>query len=408
MKTYIRKALFKALWEALHGEINLIQAVVGPRQVGKTTLALQILQKWSGPKLYETADQPRLPSANWIATQWQKAHDLSLDHKKKTLLVLDEIQKIPGWSEIVKKLYDEDKRDKKLIRILLLGSSSLLIQKGLVESLAGRFELHRHYQWSFEECYKCFGLSLSEYIYFGGYPGALPLRKDETRWARYIRDSLIETVLSKDVLLMSPITKPALLRQTFGLAVDHPAQILSYQKMLGTLQDAGNTTTVASYLRLLSNAFLLSPIEKWSGSRIKKRGSTPKILIMDNALISSMAGGKFRETLKDRTAWGRLIENAVGAKIHILMKELGGELYYWRLRRDEIDYILRIGKKLLAVEVKSGIPNKAPVALPLFKRKYKNAELIIITNSRIKNTIPVKIIKLSDFLENPKNSLGLS
>src|SRR3989338_885959 len=261
MRTFIRHRYFQLLWSRLHATPRLLQVVVGPRQVGKTTLAFQILHRWPGPTHYETADQPSPQTVQWIETQWDKARRLAGQMRRETLLVLDEIQKITRWSEVIKRLADQDRRRNLKLRPVLLGSSALLMQRGLSESLAGRFELHRHPHWSFQECQACFGLSLEEYVYFGGYPGALALRRDEDRWQHFVRDALIETVLAKDVLLMAPVSKPALLRQTFGLAVAHPAEILSYQKMLGSLQDAGNTTTIASYLRLLSQAFLVSPLD---------------------------------------------------------------------------------------------------------------------------------------------------
>lgn len=403
MKNYIRKPLFEPLWKALQSDVNLIQAVVGPRQVGKTTLALQILEKWPGPKIYETADQPDVPTAEWISRQWQKARDLCHSSKDNVLLILDEIQKIPRWSEAAKRLFDEDKRTKGLhIRVMLLGSSSLLMQRGLAESLAGRFELHRHSQWSYAECRDYFGLSFEEYVYFGGYPGALPLRSDEPRWARYIRDSLIETVLAKDVFLMSPVAKPALLRQAFGLAVAHPAEILSYQKMLGTLQDAGNTTTIASYLNLLSNAFLVTSLERYSGSRVKKRGSIPKILVLDNALVSAMTGRTFQEVRQDSVLFGRLIENVVGARLYMFIEGLGGRLYYWRQRNDEVDYVVCLGKRIIALEVKSGAPRRKPAAFPSFSRKYKMAKSLVISDSEAGNIDSIANIKLEDFLQDPQ------
>lgn len=404
MKKYIRKSLFDPLWKTLHDKINLIQAVVGARQVGKTTLALQIFDRWKGPKIYETADQPSIPPLEWIDSHWQRARDLYNTQKREVLLILDEVQKIPKWSEIVKKLFDEDKRLGNQIRILLLGSSSLLMRRGLVESLAGRFELHRHNQWSFSECNEYFGVNFNEYIYFGGYPGALPMRGDEVRWARYIRDSLIETVLSKDVLLMSPVTKPALLRQTFGLAVTHPAQVLSYQKMLGTLQDAGNTTTIASYLRLLSNAFLIEPLQRWSGSKIKQRGSIPKILVLDNALVSAMMGSSFKETFNDKKLWGRYIENAVGARLYMVVEKKGGEFFYWRQRKKEVDYVVRIGNKITAVEVKSGVPDKT-FALSSFCKKYSGAKGLIISESPTNIREFIKNINIEDFFRAPEDYL---
>lgn len=417
MKEYIRKSLFNALHKGLKGEPRLIQVIIGPRQVGKTTLALQLYNRWTGPKLYKSADLPNIPTVDWIITQWEECRILCKKRKRETLLVLDEIQKIPRWSEVVKKMFDEDKILKRPLRVVLLGSSSLLVQKGLTESLAGRFEIHRHNHWSFSECKEYFNLRLEEYIYFGGFPGAIPLRKDETRWAKYIRDSLIETVLSRDVILMSPITKPALLRQVFGLCLAYPAEIISYQKMMGQLQDAGNTTTIAFYLKLLSNAFLVAPLEKHSGSKIRQRGSMPKILVLDNALISATIGSEFKTSLKDKAFWGRMVENAVGAKLYPIIQELGGELLYWRDRNDEVDYVARIGKRLIVIEVKSGIPQKVPAALDLFVRRYKKTEKIIILPLEMNNLTKkikqdkiendINYINLQDFFLNPRKSIKI-
>jgi len=416
MKEYIRQDLFDALHSGLKSEPRLLQVIIGPRQVGKTTLALQVFNKWPGPKLYKSADLPNIPTIDWVIANWDESRSLCKKNKKETLLILDEIQKIPRWSEAVKKLFDEDKIAKRQVRVVLLGSSSLLVQKGLTESLAGRFEIHRHYHWSYRECKEYFRLNLNEYIYFGGFPGAIPLRKDENRWAKYIRDSLIETVLSKDVILMSPITKPALLRQTFGLCLEHPAEIISYQKMIGQLQDAGNTTTIAFYLRLLNNAFLLVPLERYSGSRIKQRGSIPKILVLDNALIAATFGQGYKTTIKNKTFWGRLVENAVGAKLYPILQEFGGELFYWRDRNDEVDYIVRFKNRLIAIEVKSGRLNKSPAGLDKFVRRYPRAEKIVLQSKVTEKDNKVskeargrytKCITLREFLLNPQTAIGI-
>lgn len=407
MKEYIRKPLFDALWKALHTKPNLIQVVTGPRQIGKTTLALQIFDKWHGPKIYETADQPSIPSPDWIIMHWQKARQLC--QSKDTLLILDEVQKIPRWSQAVKKLFDEDRRLKRALRIILLGSSALLMQRGLTESLAGRFEIHKHTHWSYPECKEYFSLRLDEYLYFGGYPSALPLRHDEKRWSSYIRDSLIETVLSKDVLLMMPVTKPALLRQVFGLAVTHPAHILSYQKMLGTLQDAGNTTTVASYIRLLSNAFLVTALERYSGTKIKTKGSIPKLLVLDNSLISAMSGKGFAQAKRDKILWGRMVENAVGAKLYAVLQEKGASLYYWRHRQYEIDYVTEIGDRIIAIEVKSSIQKEKDIedSFNIFMSRYKKAEPIIISSTGKVERKDTRYITIEGFLDNPSGSIGL-
>lgn len=378
MRAYIRQRYFQPLWERLHSQPRLLQVVVGPRQVGKTTLAFQVLARWRGPKRYETADQPMTPTAQWIGAQWEAARRLSRRGRAETLLVLDEVQKIPRWSEMTKRLGDEDRRRHRKLRVVLLGSSALLMQRGLSESLAGRFELHRHPQWSFTECRDYFALRLDEYLYFGGYPGALAMRKDEERWQHFVRDSLIETVLSKDVLLVSPVSKPALLRQAFGVAVTHPAEIFSYQKMLGTLQDAGNTTTLASYLRLLARAFLVVPLERFAGARVRQRGSTPKLVVLDNALVTAMLGRRFSAVKRDRALWGRLTENAAGARLYWRAQEGGGELFYWRDRQTEVDFVLTQGGAVVAIEVKTGaVPTPVP-GLHAFQRRYPESRAVLV------------------------------
>ncbi|MBU1016927.1 MAG: ATP-binding protein [Patescibacteria group bacterium] len=395
MKEFIRQDLYDNLLKSLTGNANFIQVVVGPRQVGKTTLVLQILKRWEGPKLYETADIPGTPPLLWLEKIWNQARDIP-QTKEDTLLVVDEVQKIPHWSEMVKKLVDEDKRTKRKIRVVLLGSSSLLVQKGLQESLAGRFELHRHYQWSYPECQKAFGLTLPEYFFFGGYPGGLIIRNDFARWSGYIRDSLIESVLAKDILLTSPVSKPALLRQTFSLAVGHPAQIISYQKMLGSLIDAGNVTTIASYLRLLASSFLIIPLERYSGSVMRQRGSQPKIVVLDNSLISSTNNMSKEEFLLDSSWRGRVTENAVGAKLWVETEKIGGKLFYWRERDKEVDYVVKIGKDIFAVEVKSGVVKEKPTSgLEFFLKKYPRANGIVIG----------KQISLLDFFNTPLTNI---
>ncbi|MBK8575785.1 MAG: ATP-binding protein [Elusimicrobia bacterium] len=400
--SFVREDLFDALWKSLRGEAFFIQAVAGPRQVGKTTLVLEIINRWKGPTQYETADQPAPPDVHWIVAQWEKARRLV--KKRDGLLVLDEVQKIPRWSEAVKKLWDEDRRGNTRLRVVLLGSSALLVQRGLAESLTGRFELHRHPHWSFAECQGCFGIGLEEYLVFGGYPGGMILRQDPVRWGRYIRDAVIETVLGKDVLLLSPVQKPALLRQTFGMACTHPAEVLSYQKMVGQLSDAGNTVTIAHYLDLLSKAFLFSPLPRWSGSRLRQRGSTPKIIVRDNGLINALAFPTLDRSGIDATWRGRLVENAVGAALAVLADQWGGELYYWRDRSEEVDFVFSLGKKVIGVEVKSGTHRADLSGLTSFQKQYPHSNLVLIGGAP--PPFPVRHLSLQDFFNHPNSILS--
>ncbi len=290
---------------------------------------------------------------------------------------------------------DEDRRARARLRVVLLGSSALLVQRGLTESLAGRFELHRHMQWSFRECRDCFGLTLEEFLVFGGYPGGLALRKDLERWSRFIRDSLIESVIGKDVLLMSPVQKPALLRQAFGMACAHPAEVLSYQKMLGQLSEAGNTVTIAHYLHLLSAAYLLTPLQRWSGSRIRQRGSIPKIVLRDNSLVTALIPGAMTRGRMSPAWRGRLVENAVGAALVAMAEREGGEVFYWRDRQDEVDYVLRRGEALVGIEVKSGAGRGMPGGLQVLRRRYPQAQAVVIGGDAI--PAGVRHISLEDF-----------
>jgi predicted AAA+ superfamily ATPase len=404
-KDYIRKKQFEELRGKLKNGPRFMQAVIGPRQTGKTTLVLQIMKDWNGPSLYETADVPGAENKNWIVALNDMAVNTAKKEKKETLLIIDEIQKINGWSDTLKYIYDKNEREQAKVRIIILGSSSLLMQRGLTESLTGRFEINRNSHWSYMECRDFFKFSLNDYLYYGGYPGAAKIRRQEKRWNIYIKDSIIETVIAKDVLFMNPVTKPALLRQAFALCLHHPAEILSYQKMLGQLQDAGNTTTIAFYLKLMANAFFLVPLDKYSGSRIKQKSSSPKLLSLDNSIINVVNNRSYKESLKDLVYRGRLFENAVGARLYWLAQEEGWELFYWRERNFEVDYILSKGSRLIAIEVKSGYPGKAAAALDIFGSRYKNVEKATISFKEQKNTTNIKYYTAEEFFLNPEKLL---
>ena len=358
----------------------LVHILTGPRQVGKTTAALQIAEKWKGPVVNASADSPLPPGPEWIRSQWDRAIYQAKETKARNaevLLILDEVQKVTGWSEVVKDLWDTECRENRGIQVIILGSSSLLIQKGLSESLAGRFLLYKCTHWGFREMECAFFWDLDRWLYFGGYPGSAPLVDQEDVWARYVTDSLIETVLARDVLQLQTVAKPALLRHFFMLSAVHPAQILSYNKMLGQLQDAGNTTTLAHYLKLLESAFLISGLELFKLGRRQRRGSSPKLIVWNNALINALAGGSFRSSRLDHSWWGRLVENAVGAH---LLNHLAGfpySLYYWRNRGLEVDFVVKTPKDIWGIEVKSGRPGN-PKGSSGFLKSHPGARIMIL------------------------------
>ncbi|MDZ7292522.1 MAG: ATP-binding protein [candidate division KSB1 bacterium] len=355
---------------------RFIQVVTGPRQVGKTTAVHQVLEEWSGHSVYASADMPAPPQPIWIEQMWEKAR-LRSQEGRPVVLVLDEVQKVTRWSEIVKRQWDEDSRQGRDIRVIILGSSALLVQAGLTESLAGRFELLHATHWTFDECQACFGWDLDRFIYFGGYPGAAPLIETEDRWAQYIRESLIETTLSKDVLLLNRVEKPTLLRQLFMLAAENAGQIVSYQKLVGQLMNAGNTTTLAHYQRLLEGARLIWGLPKWHGQALRRRASSPKWLVLNTALLTAIAGSSFVEWRNDATRWGRLVEAAVGAHLINTTMGTGIEVYYWRERDQEVDYVLHQANKLLAIEVKSGLFKGKHSGLSAFKQKFPKARTML-------------------------------
>ncbi|MFP4473855.1 MAG: ATP-binding protein [Candidatus Omnitrophota bacterium] len=355
---------------------QFIQVILGPRQVGKTTAIQQVMRHLSCDTHYAAADLPAPPQPQWIADQWEIARLKAAG--KKIILVLDEIQKIERWSEEVKRLWDEDTRRGIDISLVILGSSSLLVQKGLSESLAGRFELIRFAHWSWEECREAFGMRLDEYVYFGGYPGGAALRHDHLRWQHYIRDSLIETAISKDILMMTKVAKPALLRQLFVLACEYGGQVLSYQKILGQIQDAGNTTTLAHYQHLFEASFLIAGLQKYSGKAVRKRGSSPKWLPLNTGLMTALMNDPLEKTRTDPQLWGRLVEVAVGAHLVNQAQEAGAAIYYWRHVNHEIDYIICRAKSLVAIEVKSGRHKRSVPGFEQFKKEFKTIRNILV------------------------------
>lgn len=341
---------------------RFLHVVAGPRQVGKTTLVQQVLAVLDRPSVFVSADEPALRDTAWLAAQWERARLAAKDAGKGgAVLALDEAQKIPGWSEAVKRLWDEDTRARLPLRVVLLGSAPLLVQRGLAESLAGRFEILRLPHWSFAEMRTAFGCSLEQYLYFGGYPGAAPLMNDPPRWRRYLLDALVETTIARDVLLLTRVDKPALLRRLFELGCRYSGQVLSYTKMLGQLHDAGNTTTLAHYLELLAGVGMLAGLPKFAGAAVRSRGSSPKLQVLNTALLTAQSGLTPAEARTDHEFWGRLTESAVGA--HLANAAACGvcELFYWREGNREVDFVLRAGRTLVAVEVKS---SRAPAALP--------------------------------------------
>ena len=291
-----KRPVFHDLMQRFLAKTELIQVISGPRQVGKTTLVKQLFQQphWKG--IYAIADGIQNDAA-WIENQFNAAALVQKQQALPVILAIDEIQKIPNWSETIKWIFDTQRfGDAPKIQCILLGSSNWLMQKGLSESLAGRFEQWNLNHWTFNELQSAFGITPEQYVYFGAYPGAMSMITDEPRWTSYIKQSLIETVINKDILLMRNIEKPAILRRLFELGSMYSGQILSYTKMMGQLQEAKNTTTLAHYLDLLEQAGLLMGLQKFAVDHARKRSSSPKWQVMNNALMGALSDENFDQS----------------------------------------------------------------------------------------------------------------
>jgi uncharacterized protein len=376
MKEY-RRPQYEIVAKWLTEKRKFIQVISGPRQVGKTTLISQLLDRSVIPNTYISADSVIGSGRSWIESHWEAARFAALKNVSPHILAIDEIQKIPGWSSVIKALWDEDSFRKNNIKLILSGSSGLLLHQGLTESLAGRFELTSLSHWSLAEMQKAFRWTPEQYVWFGGYPGSASLIDNESRWKVYVRESLVEPTISKDILNMTRIDKPALLRQMFDLGCHYSGEILSYNKMLGQLQDAGNTVTLAGYLNLLNQAGLLTGLEKFSGSIVRQKLSSPKLIVRNTALMSSAWKETFRETVSKPEIWGRIVESAVGAHLINSCETRGISVYYWRDGNDEVDYVLSSGRNILAIEVKSG-KRQTKRGLEKFKKSFSGARAFTV------------------------------
>ncbi|PWU18121.1 MAG: hypothetical protein C5B49_07725 [Bdellovibrio sp.] len=345
---------------------DFIQVITGPRQVGKTTGILRFLETQKTAKaFYASADGALPQSPSWLEKQW-----FTLKSQSPTgLLVIDEIQKVENWSGTMKMLWDRQKRTPERLRVIILGSSSLEIQKGLSESLTGRFNLHKVHQWNMKESREAYGLTLEQFLNFGGYPGSYAFIEDRIQWLNYLKSSIIDTVIGRDILQLSRVKSPALFRQCFDLACAYGGQEISYTKLLGQLQDKGNVELVKHYLELFEGAFLLKQLPKFSRKKALSRASSPKILPLCPALYSLT-----KDADLDSESRGRAFEIAVGCELH----RFPGSLSYWRERNDEVDYVYSFGKRIYAIEVKSG-RKKTARGLGRFLELFPSSEGLIIT-----------------------------
>ena len=356
-----------------------IQVVAGPRQVGKTTLVKQVLQQLSTPSRFFNADGVEPDDKDWITARWEEVRALMhFNQYQEIVLVIDEVHKINNWSEQVKREWDADTFNDVNIKVVLLGSSRLLLKKGLTESLAGRFEMLSMTHWSFQEMQEAFGWDINQYVYFGGYPGSAPYVNNEARWRKYMRESIIAPAIEKDVLQTTYIYKPALMHQLFHLGCAYSGELLSYNKMLGLLQDAGNATTLVNYLEVLGESKLLTGLPKYVKDASRKYRTIPKLQVYNNALLTALTEGvSYEKVFTDPQLWGRWVESAVGCYLLDKADELDCDLFYWREDNEEVDFVLRRADKLLAIEVKSG-KRQSNSGLSTFRQMYNPQHSLVV------------------------------
>ena len=362
---------------------KFIQVLYGPRQAGKTTLVTQFARHTHLPLHYVSTDGVISPDGTWISQQWEVARlQLSVTRQKEAVLVIDEIQKIENWSETVKKEWDADTRNGIPLKVILLGSSRLMIQKGLTESLAGRYESIYVGHWTYTEIKEAFGLSAEQYVWYGSYPGAMELIDQEERWKSYILDSIIEPGISKDILMLTRVDKPALLKRLFEIGCLYSGQILSYTKIMGQLADAGNTTTLAHYLHLLDSSGMLKGIQKYSSGILRQRSSSPKFQVHNTAFITAQQQLLLPEALSQSHYWGRRVESAIGAHLLAWSLQEDFQLNYWRHRNDEVDFVMASHDRAIGIEVKSGASGKTS-GMAAFQQRFVPYKIIMVGDQGI-------------------------
>ncbi|MBI3298706.1 MAG: ATP-binding protein [Elusimicrobia bacterium] len=387
-----RRPILKVFLQRLREPRRALQAVVGPRQTGKTVLVRQAIGELNISHHYASADEPSLRDSSWLAAQWEVGRMRAKDAGRAgAVLVLDEAQKVERWEETIKRLWDEDTASGAALKVVVLGSAPALVQGCLQDQLPGRVEVLRAPHWTYPEMRAAFGWNLEQYLFFGGYPGGADLLPDEERWRRAVLDGLLETALARDILLQVRVDKPALLRQFFRLGCERSAEVLSYQKMLGRLTGAGNTVTLAHYLDLLSGIGLMTGLQKHAGARVKKRGSSPKLLALNTALMTSASELSFSAARENREVWGRLVESAVGAHLVNGLPD-GVSVLYWREANREVDYILKHKGRVTAVEVVTARRRETLPGMAAFSAEFHVHKRLVVGGAAL---------PLEDFLSSP-------
>lgn len=371
----IRDELLKRLCEMAPGRVQILS---GPRQVGKTTLLLEIAEEFGERATYVSADSTEAQMSGW----WEQVVRTAGERARKAgkgLLLVDEIPYLPDWARRLKTEADRIFRDKLPLHLVVSGSSAIQLGKGSRETLAGRFERLRLFHWPAAELKQCFHLSpgkaVDQFVRLGSYPGGQAFLDQPERWRAYLRDSIIEPAIGRDIMNLEVVRKPALLRQVYAVAVGHPAEIVSLQKLAGELAERGALETLAHYLHLLEEACLVAGVRKYSERAIRQRAAPPKLTVLNHGLMAAIGPAPDRE--RDPVRWGRWVENAIGA----FAWNAGQTVSYWRAEPLEVDWVLEGSWGTWAIEVKTGAYRPQDLSgLLEFCRRYPEFRPLLLCN----------------------------
>ncbi len=393
-----RDALARRLAEPAPGRIQLL---AGPRQVGKTTLLLELAERHGKVAIYAAADGPEAALPGFWERLWSRAEGTA-STEGRALVLLDEAHVLHDWAGHLKREWDRLRRGKLPVQVVATGSSALRLAHGSRESLAGRFERITLTHWSASSLAEVFGVPPTEackiLVEMGSYPGAFEFRKDSPRWSAYVRDAILEPAVGRDILALAAVRKPALLRQVFGVAASAPTQILSLQKIQGQLQDRGALETIAHYLALLEEAFLVATLQKHSTRPARQRSAPPKVVPLNNALLAVMDPRGIPDRTREPERWGVWVENACLAHAW----NAGQRVNYWREEPLEVDGVLEGGWGAWAIEVKTGRISASDLkGLGEFVRRHPKFRPLIVCDDdarRVAERAGFETVPWTDFL----------
>ena len=364
-------------------------------------MLLELAERHAAAAIYVAADGPEATLPGFWERLWLRAEETAA-REGRALVLLDEVHLLHDWARYLKGEWDRLRRRKLPIHVVATGSSALRLTAGSRESLAGRFERITLTHWSAASLAEVFGISQEEAssvaVRMGSYPGAFEFRHEPARWAAYVRDAILEPAIGRDIVALAVVRKPALLRQVFGVCASSPAQIVSLQKIQGQLQDPGALETVAHYLALLEEAFLVAPLGKHSTRPARRRAAPPKLVTLNNALVAVVDPRGIPDRATDPARFGAWVENACLAHAW----NAGQSVSYWREEPLEVDGVLEGTWGSWAIEVKTGTISSGDLkGIGEFVRRYPKYRPLVLCEHEARPAVErlgLEAMAWSDFL----------